>query len=286
MLVWVVKGQPVKKRLKAPPSDLIGMDPILEIIRAAIWTGKIDVPKPVSIMLVSSQESGKTRAMKHFRGTVTLQYLSDLTANGILPYKNKIESKELRHFMLNDLTRILSHGRGVGERTLQSLATLMEEGESETSDPGGRLKWEGWPTVGVIMGITPEFYYKQRKQWKATGFATRFLPVSFRYTEATSKKILESIYKGTASNNAYPIVFPEKRNLQPIELSESFGKKLSESASKLATDYGIYGYRMLHALMSLAKGEAYSHGSTKVRKQDVEKVLQWVCYFEGEEVLL
>ena len=106
--------------------NFVKLEPILEIIRAAIWTGRLADEKPVSIMLVAEQESAKTEALKYFRGTSTLKYVTDLTARGLNPNKQEIESNRVRHLVLLDLIRIVSHGRSISDRTLQSLASLMD----------------------------------------------------------------------------------------------------------------------------------------------------------------
>jgi hypothetical protein len=273
----------MKKELKI---SLIRLEPILKILEATIWTGKVSGEQPVSLMLIASQESAKTSAMKHFRGTSTLQYLADVTGNGVLAYKSKIEARELRHFMLNDLTRILAHSKGVGDRTLQTFATLMEEGESESSDPSGRTKWEGWPTVGVIMGITPQFYNARQRRWTATGFATRFLPIRFSYRESTQDLIHDRIRTEKSAPQAHPINFKEKGQTV-VKLPDSLGMALQERAKSLGVMHDTYGFRFHRAMRRLAKGRALSQDRGVVNSTDIKAVLEWSRFFgEGEDIIL
>lgn len=272
--------------MSSKKTDLIRLEPILELLRAAIWSGKVAGEQPVSIMLIANQESAKTKAMKYFTGTSTLQYLSDVTGNGVLAYKPKIESGELRHFMLNDLTRILAHSKGVGDRTLQTFATLMEEGETESADPSGRIAWKGCPTVGVIMGITPDFYNARRRRWKATGFATRFLPVTFHYQQSTVDLIHEQIRRDVSSTDFHPIIF-KNTELTVVKIPEPLGMIIEERAKALGNEHSTYGFRTQRAMRRLAKAQALSHGHYIVKKSDVDFVLKWSRFFgDGEEMVL
>lgn len=264
--------------------SFIRLEPILEIVRAAIWSAKIAREKPVSIMLVAQQESAKTEAMKFFRGTSTLKYFSDLTGNGIEEYKSDIESMRLRTFMLNDLTRILAHSRGVGERTLQTLATLMEEGESETASPGGRVSWQNWPKVGVVMGITPSFYRSKQGKWRQTGFMSRFLPVQFHYNESTSRKIHESIRNGHVLPEPKPLDLPEGQVFVTIPGAAAIA--IEQRAIALGKEHDTYGFRYHKALRRLAMAQAALSGRNSVITEDVKKVMRWADFFGGEEMVL
>src|SRR5271170_7942872 len=178
------------------PKFFVKLEPIIQILRAAIWSGMIADERPISVMLIADQESAKTEALKFFHGTKTLAYLSDLTSTGLKPFKADIISGKLRHLALMDLVRLVSHGRGTSERTIQTLASLMEEGESSVSDGGGTADWGKFPKVGVIMGITTDYFKARAGHWRKTGFLSRFVPVSYKYTASTVTDIHDSIAKG------------------------------------------------------------------------------------------
>lgn len=273
------------ERVLAPASELIKLEPIIEILRAAIWTGKLSDEKPVSVMLIAEQESAKTEALKFFRGTETMEYLSDLTSRGLSTYKTAIEQGKLRHVVLLDLVRILAHGRGVSERTIQTMAALMEEGESSTSDGGGNTSWgKNFPKIGVLMGITTPFFKMKRGKWRQTGFLTRFVPVSFRYKDTTVDLIHAAIAKGKHTPQGHPEQLPEQPFI--IACDEKFSTMLSIRAKALGYQMRSYGFRYHRILRALAKSQARISGRGYVKQEDVDKVIKWSEFFTDKEIEL
>jgi hypothetical protein len=272
----------LSKKIEA---TLIRMEPILDIIRAAIWTGRLHDEKPVSVMLVAAQESAKTEALKYFRGTPTLRYLSDVTSKGLAPYKKEIIANQVRHIVLLDLVRILSHGKGVSERTIQTLASLMEEGESETSDAGGKEGWgEQFPKIGALMGITPSFFQSRRGRWRQTGFLTRFVPVSFSYSESTVKLIHNAIKDGRGTPEGHPVRIPTAAVM--INLKEEHASILALRSRDLGEKMKTYGFRYHRVLRALVKGRAALNGHGTVKTTDVNQILAWSEFFTDKEVVL
>jgi hypothetical protein len=276
---------PKLERAPEVKCDLIKLEPIIAIIRAAIWTGILSDEKPVSVMLIAEQESAKTEALKFFRGTSTLQYLSDLTSRGMNPYKDEIQRGKLRHIVLLDLVRILCHGKGVSERTIQTLASLMEEGESETADGGGRTTWDNFPKIGALMGITPSFFKSKRGKWRQTGFLTRFVPVCFKYKDTT----VDEIHAKIASGMKLPIAHPES-NLPPLPCQifceDKFSQQISIRAKTLGQRMDSYGFRYHRILRALAKAQARIRGRGFVNDQDVSQVMRWSEFFTDKEIEL
>lgn len=268
---------------KADTNRLIRLEPILEILRTAVWTGNLADEKPVSVMLIAEQESAKTEALKYYRGTPTLRYISDLTSRGLSPFKSDIQSGSLRHIVLLDLVRILCHGKGVSERTIQTLASLMEEGESETSDGGGRETWSNFPRIGALMGITPQFFKSKRGRWRQTGFLTRFLPICFAYKPETVREIHQAIALGAKTPDPHPILNIPKIPCQ-VFCSPDHALTLSRKAEKLGKEMESYGFRYHRILRALAKALARSQGKGSVDKTHVDRVLAWSEFFTDTEI--
>jgi len=266
-------------------SMLLRLEPIIEILQAALWTGMLSDEKPVSVMLIAEQESAKTEALKYFRGTRTIRYLSDLTSRGLLPYKSDIKEGKLRHLCLLDLVRLLAHGKGVSERTIQTIASLMEEGESETSDAGGRESWgTDFPRIGVLMAITPRFFKAKRGKWRQTGFLTRFVPICFTYSQNT----VHEIHRQIANGQGLPA--PHAEQIPPlsyqIALPKEFATILSIQSEELGKRMRTYGFRYHRILRSLAKARARIEKRGNVNIEDVNKVLEWSRFFTDKEIVL
>src|SRR5271156_355656 len=275
-------GKVVKQA--APKLNLLRLEPVLEIIQAAIWTGRLSDEKPVSIMLVAEQESAKTETLKYFRGTSTLRFVSDLTSRGLIPYKKDIETGTIRHIVLLDVVRIISHGRNIADRTLQTLASLMEEGESETSDAGGRDSWANFPRIGVLMALTPAFFRSKRGKWRETGFLTRFVPVSFYYSEEAVHEIHMSIAAG------HQLPAPHAEQIPPLNYTVACEAKHAATIARRAEELGdimrSYGFRYQRIMRALAKANARMRGRGTVNAEDVGKVLGWSEFFTDKPIEL
>lgn len=266
-------------------STFIRLEPIIEIVRSAIWTGRVGDSRPVSVLLIAEQESAKTEVLKHFAGTKTLKYISDLTSKGLAGYKNDIMSGRIRHIVIMDLVRILSHGKGVSDRCVQTLSSLMEEGEGETSDGGGINSWgSDFPRLGALMSVTPAFYRGKAGNWRKTGFMTRFLPVRFSYSEKTVMLIHRSISNGGSLPDAKPEVLPTLA--QMVKLEARHADMIGAIAQRLGAQNEVYGFRFHRVLRTLAKARALQDGRSHVSKKDVEKIEEWSLFFGDKEMII
>lgn len=269
---------------KAKEISFVRLEPIIELLRAAIWTARLADEKPVSVMLVAQQESAKTEMLKYFRGTSTLAYISDLTSRGLLTHKDAIERGKIRHLVLLDLVRIISHGRTVQERTFQTLAALMEEGESETLDAGGSSKWNDFPRIGCLMALTPAFFKSKRGRWRETGFMTRFLPVSFTYSEDTK----HTVHKFIAAGYQLPAPHPEKlpEFASQVSMPDKISRTIISRAEELGDTMRTYGFRYQKSMRALAKAQALLNKRGVVTDADLGKVLSWSEFFTQKEIEL
>jgi len=241
--------------------------------------------RPVSIMLIANQESAKTEILKSFSGTRTMVYLSDLTSHGLKPFKTDIEAGRIRHLVLLDLVRIVSHGKATSERTLQTLAALMEEGESKTADAGSVTDWKKFPKIGVMMGITTEYFFSRRAHWRKTGFLTRFVPVSWKYTENTVRKIHENIaHEKSSVGRQIAENLPDLPCF--VKLDSKLADELGFQSRRLGMEMKTHGFRYHRVLRAMARAHALQNGSGVVRHKDVDKVIEWTKFLTLKEVEL
>lgn len=287
IITHIHTGTRSSKRANVQPEkrfSFLRLAPVIEIIRAAIWTGRLSDEKAVSLMLIAEQESAKTEMLKYFRGTTTLAYISDLTSRGLSKHKEAIERGRIRHLVLLDLVRIIAHARSVQERTFQLLAALMEEGESETLDAGGSSAWEGFPRIGALMALTPKFFHSKRGRWRETGFLTRFLPISFHYSNGTQHEIHMAI----AAGHQLPDPHPEPLPLAPCQifLPDKHSLTLSRRSEELGVAMKSYGFRYQRALRALSKAQARMQSRGIVNDEDIGKVLSWSEFFTEKAIEL
>ena len=241
---------------------------------------------PVSAVLIAPQESAKTELLKQFRGTVSLEFFSDLTARGLTAFKSDIESGRLRHIVLLDLIRILAHPRVTADRTIQTIAGLIEEGQANIADAGGVERWKGdikLPRIGALIGVTPAVYERKRKMFRDTGFMSRFLPVRYSYSDKTSKAIHHAIENGIPKPNPTPIKLPEKKLFAKI--SPQIATLIKDLGQQLGTAENTYGFRWHRSMRCLVKAIAIRHHRGNVTLEDFRTVENWCEFFEGEVIL-
>lgn len=264
-----------------PPDAFIRLQVILEIVRAAIWSGALAGEKPVSVMLIADQESAKTQALKYFENTTTLRYLADVTSKGIYCFHSDIELGRITHFVILDLIRVISHGRTVSDRTIQVLAGLMEEGGTTSADAGGVESWKCDAYCGVLMAITPPFFRSKRGRWRDNGFLTRFVPVFYDYSISTVSEIHHRI----ATNHTLPksTALPIPESKLHIDISPELSAIIQTVAESVAQRSALKGFRLHRQLRSLIKAEAAMHGRTSASVEDCQRVFEWTKFFRSDE---
>ena len=132
------------------------------------------------------------------------------------------------------------------------------------------------------MALTPSFFKSKRGRWRETGFMTRFLPVSFAYTDATAHAIHKSISQGTKLPEPKPLHVPEFPTV--IRLPEKHGKTIIARAEELGGMMKTYGFRYQKSLRALAKAQAFLSGRGTVDSSDVGKILEWSQFFTHKEI--
>jgi len=269
---------------KPPAVSFLRLQPILEILQSCIWTSRVAGEKPVSVILIAEQESAKTQCLKYFQGTSTLIYLADITSKGLTPYRSDIERGRIRHFCIMDLVRVVNHGKGVSNRTIQTLSSFIEEGEADSSDGGGITKWDKFPVIGCLTAITPAYFKMKKGGWRDTGFLSRFLPVRFTYSAETVHEIHSAIAQDHKLPEPQKEVLPEHDCF--VNIRPEHAKAIQRKAEELGQMNQTYGFRYHRALRSLAKGRALRRRDGFVNDSDIAKVLEWSSFFGEKEIIL
>lgn len=274
----------LKKAEPIPDNVLVRLRPVLEILQAVIWTGRLAGESPVSACLVADSQSAKSRAMQYFEPTPTLRYLTDVTSKGILAEVGQIERQQLRHLVLLDLHMVVSHNRYTTDRTLLTLGALMEEGAASIHDAGGEIRLRGMPKIGVIMATTPSYYYSRRGFWRSTGFLSRFLTIQYSYSDETRHEIHEAIKNG--------VKLPDPRNeqLPPFPVYIEVPADPAEQIMRVSQVWGNRekdpAFRFHKQIRRLAQACALMDGRLQVSSDDVARIIDWTRFFGSEPVIL
>lgn len=268
--------------------NLVGLSRLNGLIKTVIWSGLIDDEEPVSAVLIAPAESAKTELLKQYRGTATLEFFADLTSRGLSPYKGDIESGKLRHIVILDLIRVLSHPRVTADRTIQTIAGLIEEGQSTIADAGGVEKWaddnKKMPRIGALMGVTPQVYRRKRKMFRDTGFLSRFLPVHYDYSPATVKMIHKAIQNGAKKPDPTPLTLPPKK--LKAKIPDNIAVSITLLARNLGERQNTWGFRWHRSLRCLIKAAAVSKGRFIVKAEDYDELVEWTEFFDPAGVTI
>lgn len=257
---------------------LIRLGPILEIIQTIIWTGRLESESPVSACLVAESQSAKSACLSYFSETSTLKLLTDVTSRGLINQIRLVELRHLRHIVIMDLHMVVSHNRYTADRTLLTLGGMMEEGLAGIADAGGEQSFEGLPKIGVLMAVTPGFFSERRGQWRKTGFLSRFLCISYSYSDGTKSEIHDAIQHGHSLPDPKNIKLPQEG--QQVTIPDDCAEAIRQLAVTWGTAQHDPAFRIHRQLRRLVKARALIDNRHTANHEDVVKVGGWLKFFD------
>lgn len=158
---------------------LIGVDDLIKIVNLTLLSGRVKNARPVSILLVSDTEMGKTQILEVFMNLKPVIWANDLSAHVIVDEIAPEVEKGKTHILVPDLLKVLGHQKMVTRNTMTMLNSIMEEGLKNVMFYGTRRDFKKPVRCGVIAAITREAYTAREKYWNSIGFVGRCIPVSF-----------------------------------------------------------------------------------------------------------
>ncbi len=118
--------------------------------------------------------------------------------------------------------------------------------------------------------------------WNVTGFLSRFLVVSYSYSDETAEQVRTNIIEGKSSEPRN-LILPEQ---QKVHVPEEIARGLASMAIGLAQ--GLYaplhGFRMQKHLQRLAMASALRAGRDSVNKDDFLKIYD-ICRYVNLDYL-
>lgn len=242
---------------------LVGLLPVLDIVKTVIYSGQVKGERAVSAVLVAPVGSGKTVCIERTTCEVA-PFTSDFTAREASPI---IRRNGTTHIMIGDFLSILGHKAGTVAHSLNILAKLT--GDSVTSDPFTGQGLDRPKSMGVISGIPPDELKKKKisELFFAGGFASRFLIVRYHYSDETLKRIHRFI-KSDLYTKAKSLKFDVETGAYEINIPERIADKVEVLRRLIKNDNT--GMRAHHHLRALIKARARMHGRNEVNESDYE----------------
>jgi len=291
---------------------MIDVELILGILETALWTGALKDEKPLSLMLIASVGDGKSemlrksykppkiktqwKDMKGKDGKVTKGKLQQVEHIGSVLYTTDttpytlyhkwgelLKSGQIKHIVIPDFLSVLTKGKEAMPETVRFYNSLIEEGicriESRYSDFITEIPVQ----IGLITAVSFQDYQHRSKtqNWGALGFLSRVLPVSFRYSDDTKKRILHSTFlKGYHNEGKFALNLPD--HLVSVELPGKYEAQMLKLANALKDPSDKTGARRLKQLMTFVMADALKHGRDIVGDEELARLWQYSEYFNPE----
>jgi hypothetical protein len=278
-------------------TELIGIEPIQDLVELALWTAYVKYEKIASLMIVAEYESGKTELLKKYRRNNGVHGMRRFSAVGVQNdlIQGRINTlfdrpKILGHLIVYDFATIYSFKANTVDSTIAFLDALTEEGlepESTYAINCDAIKNYSGLRGGIIAAINTEGFFtlkskrRIRANLKKGGFFSRNIIVSYAISESQIRGIFDEIIDGQyRANEKYvnliAIDFPGKRIDVRISRrrAEELEKTVYDIREDLADDLGhtVKGIRLFKSLISLTKASALRDGRIEVNSEDVERI--------------
>lgn len=298
---------------------MIKVEDIKKIVESIILTGYIkNKDRNPSLFIIAEVESGKTQIIKMFKEYPNIFMTSDISYKGMVDdIMPKFEDEKISHLLIPDFINPLSHKRAC-EILIPLMNSLIEEGVKDLKVFGSKRTFSKTVKGSIISSITKQLFERRIVGWRHSGFLTRVLPLTFKYSQETIHQINESIMKGEyyKQEEKFNKFEGQKLNSIIVNINEDIADKISLLAdqinrsnknyilrlfdentarmSKVNFDISTYGFRFHKLLRTLFQGIAlYNSEDIKIgniiieaTKKDFEDLVYLTKYlnFNFEEI--
>lgn len=288
---------------------MINVEPILDIIETALWTGALKDEKPLSAILVAGVGSGKSAilgksykapkvrqkvekkkqkdgSVKEERTQIVTQIGSVLYTTDSTPYTlyhkygDLLRSNKVRHIVIPDFLSILTKNKEAMPDTIRFYNSLIEEGICRIESRYSDFITEMPVQIGLITAVSSQDYQVRHKtqNWGAMGFLSRVLPVSYCYTNDTKADILHSTFLREYHHEiTFELDFPDEQIY--VDLPIKYEEPITELANQIKDETDEVGARRQKQLMTFVMGDALKRGRTVVNDDDVDRLMEYTKFF-------
>ncbi len=248
---------------------------IEEIVKLAIASRYFTNESPVNLLLVCEPESGKTEILSAFQDIKNVHYTTDIVYRNLLQSTLfEIKEGKIKTLMVPDFIKVISKSKSTASNIVTVLLGLLEEG-IKNIDVGIPIRFKHSVRCNLITAITKGSLISHYRHWINIGFLSRFIIISFRYTNEQSTEIskhiaqqkhIEKVIK-KIQHPTKQIILPEKHVYQLMPFIKSYAKKENTR-----------GWRFQARLQTLLKTSALLDKRDAVNQKDVNKLLKLLRY--------
>lgn len=245
-------------------SSIPEINAIVRLLKYSFISGFIDrevdgdIVPPISIMLISSPESGKTKLLKLFefkdyeKGKGNLCFVDQLSARPVIKkLLDDIQERKFTHIVIPDFLSVVERNPLVTSTVIDLFNKFMEEGlkKGYFNKQEYELKERVW--CGLASSITTVKFDRLFPYFDSVGFSSRFIPISFEHSKSFTQKVKSKIYGlADASNDGITIErefcdYKVRKRPVKIDLPKDMAVSLSEIVDdvvKRLNTYSVTGY--------------------------------------------
>ena len=212
-----------------------------------------------------------------FRGNNGVVCPHDATAYGIInDYKDELVNGTIKHFIFPEFVLPLARKKETVSTFIAFINGLIEEGIDTINTYATSFRLDKPIRAGVIACLAKSEFAWRKSYWIKMGFLSRFLPVSYSYSERVENAIFEAIFTGKKDISSIQLNF--QRGV--VTLSPGIARRLNTKAKEIARAMSIKdtaeiaGFRAQQHLQRMAKALALSEGKSEVDEHDFYKLME------------
>lgn len=262
-----------------------------KLVKYAVITGFLRrSTAPLSLMLIAPPESNKTSILKQFESVKNVKYTIDLSSKPLISFLKGASKDKFYHIIVPDFIKVVTHRYTTASSVITTLNSAIEEGIRTSMFYGQEIDLKKNVKIGLITSMTPDVYKAQFKAWNEIGWLTRFLTVSYKYSNETRLEIMKLICGDGEEPLDDTLSKIRKKGQKNITISRDISEGIMLFADNMIgrlREYfvityrgdmrqkvymDIQGFRLLKQLRLLAKAIAYDHGRDAVNYEDLAEL--------------
>lgn len=247
-----------------------GLSAAGDFVETILTSGRVaGLEPPVSGVLISHVDAGKSEVLKRYGGSEGVQVVSDATSYGIVDNLLKeIKSGKIRHIVIPDLLKIRKRSRNVSSELISLINSLAEEGLMGSLTFNIQVLTDEPIYCGFLTSITMDEYRKAKEGWKEIGFSSRIVPFFFGYNEEDLERAKEDVLHERKVFGSVRLPDPEPKEVDLGKGKRKEIQEVAEFAAKVNEDHTAF--RTIRHMVGLVKSHALKEGRTEVVDEDVQ----------------
>jgi hypothetical protein len=245
-----------------------GLAAVTEYAKTILISSRVEGIRPLSGILISEVDTGKSETLKQFHGNPGLVVLSDATSFGLINNLiSDISQGKISHIVIPDLLKIMERSRRVASELIGLLNSLAEEGFTGALTYNLRILTDRPLYCGFLTALTVDRYHQAKQRWRRIGFSSRIIPLFFGYELEDLRRAQEDVLH--ERRVFHPIKLP-KLGLEKVECPSELRrelKRIADFAAKVNQDFTAF--RTIRNVVGFVKSHARLRGDLEVKQEDL-----------------